>query len=285
MKIGLLDQYHVLRKTDIGYMLLNEDEEEVFLHNNELNKIDIKEGQVIEAFVFYDKKNRTAATLFEPLVTLDRFSFVEVVEVVDSLGIFVHIGISKDILLSKDDLPSDTSLWPKVGDKLFGSLRLKKEAMVFKVANKPEILEHQNDVTYELHQEVEATVYYLSPEGISLITKDKQIIFVYQTNMRKKYRIGETVSVKIIHVKEKEYNGTLILQKELQIDEDAQIILEYLKRHQNEMTITQKSSPETIQKIFKMSKSAFKNALGRLYKQKRIELKEDKTILIQNEGE
>lgn len=285
MKIGLMDQYHVLRKTDIGYMLLNEEEQEVFLHNNELNKIDIKEGQLIDAFVFYDKKNRTAATLFEPKITLNTFAFVEVVEVVETLGVFVNIGISKDMLLSKDDLPTDLHVWPKVGDKLFGSLKLKKETMVFKIANKIEIQEHKNDVMYELHQEVEAFVYYLAQEGISLLTADKQVIFVYQTNMRKKYRIGEAVNVKIIHIKETEYNGTLILQKELQIEEDAQIILEYLKRHQNEMLITQKSSPETIQKIFKMSKSAFKNALGRLYKNKQIELRDDRTVLIQNEGE
>ncbi len=35
------------------------------------------------------------------------------------------MGISKDLLLSKDDLPFDKDLWPKVGDKLYVILYVK----------------------------------------------------------------------------------------------------------------------------------------------------------------
>ena len=38
---------------------------------------------------------------------------------------FLNLGISKDVLLSKDDLGEDESLWPLVGAKLFVELRVK----------------------------------------------------------------------------------------------------------------------------------------------------------------
>lgn len=37
LKPGEIQQLKVLRKTDIGYMLVNKNQDEVFLHNNETN--------------------------------------------------------------------------------------------------------------------------------------------------------------------------------------------------------------------------------------------------------
>lgn len=279
MKIGEMDRYRVLRQTQIGYMLLNDEEEEVFLHNNECNQKTLKEGELLDAFVFYDKKGRTAATLFPPLLSIASFSFVEVVSVVESLGVFVDIGISKDILFSKDDLPQDFTLWPQIGDVLFGTLRIKKQALLFRQANKQEILDSCQSELLAVGDTVEAYAYYLALDGNSFLTKNHQVIFVYHTNMRSTYRLGQKVSIKIIHVSEQEYNGTLIQQKELQIDDDAQTILRYLQTHNNEMAFTGKSSPDVIKRVFNMSKSAFKNALGRLYKLQKIDLLDDKTVL------
>jgi hypothetical protein len=56
------------------------------------------------------------------------------------------------------------------------------------------------------------------------------------------------------------------------IESDGQIILDYLTNHQGKMRFTDKSSAEMIQSVFKMSKSAFKRALGSLYKQGLVEL-------------
>lgn len=46
------------------------------------------------------------------------------------------------------------------------------------------------------------------------------------------------------------------------------------------MIFTSKSSPETIKRVFNMSKVQFKDALGRLYKERKIQLFDDKTVLI-----
>ena len=47
------------------------------------------------------------------------------------LGVFVHIGLSKDILVSLDDLPNLQHLWPKVGDRLYVSLKTDRQERLF----------------------------------------------------------------------------------------------------------------------------------------------------------
>lgn len=279
MSLGIINTYKVLRETDIGYIIYNE-YDEYFLHYNECNKRKLSVGEEVEAFVYLDKKNRLAATLFSPKITLDKSDFCEVVETSEA-GVFVDIGISKDILLSQDDLPLDKSKWPIVGDKVCSVLKIKNMKLLIKMLTKDDMLKHQKpENKLSINSKVEAYVYRITNKGINLIDLNYNVIFVYYKNMRKNYRIGEKVEVTIIHINQDDYTGTLIDQKELMIDYDAEIILKYLQQHNGVMNYTSKTSAEIIYKVFNMSKLSFKRALGRLYKQKKVLLKEDKTILL-----
>src|SRR5690606_14583831 len=113
------------RKTDIAYSLKDEKGEEVFLHVNESGREELKKGSLVEAFLYYDAKGRLAATLSRPKITVGDPGELEVVSVSPNLGVFLDLGISKDVLLSKDDLPKDESLWPQVGDKVYVDLKIK----------------------------------------------------------------------------------------------------------------------------------------------------------------
>ena len=84
------------------------------------------------------------------------------------------------------------------------------------------------------------------------------------------------INVKVINVNERgNYNGTLIANKELVRLDDSEMILRYLKMHGGSIALSDKSSPEDIAKYFPLSKSAFKRAIGNLYKQKLITIKEN----------
>ena len=74
--------------------------------------------------------------------------------------------------------------------------------------------------------------------------------------------------------------GTLNSRKEQMIDPDKEIILKYLEDHHGRMNLTAKSSSEEIEKVFKMSRKAFKRALGALYKERKVEFDEVRTYLI-----
>ena len=56
----------------------------------------------------------------------------------------------------------------------------------------------------------------------------------------------------------------------LQIEEDAEKILQFMKENGGKIDYTDKASPEVIKRDFNMSKSEFKRAIGRLLKEHRI---------------
>lgn len=65
------------------------------------------------------------------------------------------------------------------------------------------------------------------------------------------------------------------------IDADVDKVLEKLKNsREGFLLLTDKSSPDSIRFHMKMSKKAFKKAVGNLYRQKRIVIKEDRIELL-----
>lgn len=276
--LGDLNNLIVDRKTDIGYMLKKADEE-ILLHFNETFEKELIPGDEVEVFLYIDFKGRIAATLAKPLLTLDKDAFLKAIDVNNNLGVFFDMGINKDILLSKDDLPSDKAQWPKKGDTCYLSLVVKKRftaRQVFREDIPEEIIKLNNK------DKVKAYVHKISNNGANLLTKDFNQIFVHHSMIKDKLRIGEEVEVTITYFSDKGYSGSLIKQKEISRFDDANIILSHLVR-KGDIPLTSNSSPEEITKYFDMSKRAFKRALGLLYKERKIEFVDNKTILVKNE--
>ncbi len=272
MEIGKTYQLTVVRKTDLG-CILKANDSEVFLHNNEATKL-LQIDEVVEAFIYLDFKNRIAATMAKPIISLNQANFVRVVEVKPNLGVFVDIGIQKDLLVGKDDLPKQMFLWPVLGDFLFVRLKAKQK-LVGKPLSKNEIKDNFKNI--KENDLLDGYVLQIIEEGIFVLSLERTLIFVHHTQLRKPYRLGEKVSVRIIKVYEHRINGSLIEQKEKMIEKDAQIIFNYLKKNKK-MKLTSNSTPEEIKKIFFMSKKAFKRALGSLYKQRLLDFENEYTI-------
>lgn len=274
MKLGQISEYKVLRETDIGYMI-TDDSGEYFLHFNECAGKHLKDDEIVSAFLYIDKMKRVAATLLTPIVTVETGAICEIVEV-GAAGVFMNIGINRDILLSSDYLLINR--WPQIGDKLPISLKTRAKNLFARILSKNEMIGLHDGVNLEIGEKYLAYVYRITDKGINVVDNHFNTIFIYFKNLRKTYRLGETVEVKISSINENDYSGTLIQQKELMIDKDAQVILDYLTVHGGLMRYTSKSSPEEILKEFNMSKLAFKRALGNLYKKQLVKLENDRTI-------
>ncbi|MCF7932191.1 MAG: hypothetical protein K9K93_03380, partial [Acholeplasmataceae bacterium] len=158
---GRINRLQVRRQTDIGFMLFQSGDE-VFLHFNESDHKALKVNDTVEAFLYFDFKGRLSATLHTPLATIDQAAMLSVCETVSGLGVFVDIGISKDILLSKDDLPSDKALWPRPDDRLYCKIKAKGRLLMAIVppSEIPMPLERP-----ELGDEIEGIVQMIGKEG------------------------------------------------------------------------------------------------------------------------
>jgi uncharacterized protein len=99
--LGTVQILSVSRIIDTGYVL-TDGEEEILLHQNEAKK-ELVEGEQIDVFLYEDKKGKMVATMSIPKVRFDKYDWCEVVKVEPELGVFVYIGIQRDLLVSIDD--------------------------------------------------------------------------------------------------------------------------------------------------------------------------------------
>lgn len=268
---GTVVTLDVVREAPFGYFL-SDGEEDVLLHQTEItDEFNADEPQ--EVFLYQDGQGRIAATMTIPKVQIGQYAWVEVVEVKERLGVFVNIGIKKDILLSVDDLPELKQLWPETGAKLYCSLKIDKKNRLFaKLATEPEMrkLSIPADPS-KLNKDISGTVYKLLLEGTIILTTEGYIGFIHHSERKEEPRLGQTVSGRVIAVKpDGSVNISLLPRAFEQMDADAESIFAYLMSRGGAMPYSDKSFPEEIDKRFKMSKSAFKRALGKLMKEGRV---------------
>ncbi|WP_077621811.1 CvfB family protein [Sediminibacillus massiliensis] len=261
--------------------ILSDGKEKVSLPKEEVTE-DLETGQWTEVFLFLEKDGSLSATKHIPDASLDTYGWSEVVEVINDLGVFVDIGIRKEILVSKDDLPLLQTVWPKEGDSLFVSLEVDKKG---KLLAKPIT---EGDVQQDLvrapdsliKNQITGRIYRATKSGSFMLTEEGYRGFIHPNERKQEPRVGETVNGRVIDVKEDgTINVSLLPLKQEGMHEDAEMILAYLQQHGGEMDFTDKSDPEAIRSTFQISKAAFKRALGKLMKEKKISQTNDKTIL------
>lgn len=261
----------VVREAPFGYFL-SDGTQELLLHETETTGT-LNEGQTVKVFLYRDKTGRLAATMTIPVVVIGSYAWLSVVEVKKNLGVFLDIGIKKDILLSKDDLPARFSQWPVVGDKLYCTLTTdKKNRLLAQPAEEDKIAEISHPASESLfNKQITGTVYRLIDTGASFISDEGIRGFIHESEQKEEQRLGGRITGRVIHVKEDgTVNGSLLPRKHERIDEDAEMLFTYLLNRGGSMPYTDKTHPDDIKKLFDMSKGSFKRALGKLMKEKKV---------------
>ena len=272
LEYGNINKLEVIKITDIAYTL-SDGVNEVFLHfNQSLRELSI--GEKVDAFLYYDQKKRLCATLENPIITSTKYDFVEVVGI-NSAGVFVNIGIAKDILVSKDYLPKFEKQWPRIGDKIPCIIKVKTNQLVAKILEPIDLISNK----LEINQQYSGIVTQVLYNGINICTSDYQMVNINKNLLRKQYHVGEEISFKVTAQKENIYNGTTIEQKEKARLQDSDYILDYLRKMGGMIPLGNQSTPEDIYRVLNMSKSAFKRSVGHLYKLKLIVIEDDRIIL------
>lgn len=277
MILGKFNELIVKRETDISYILTDGDLE-IFLHKKEAER-PYEDGEKIEVFLYDDNQGRITASTKKPLLELDEAALLEVVSFNYNYGVFLYYGMVKDLLLSLDDLPTNKKLWPRPKDKLWVTMKNKNNRLFGEMISRYKLslyLPSPEDLVKS--QSYDAYVQHLLENGLIAFTEQGHEIFVHHNNYREEVRIGQLLTIKIINKNETgNYSGSLIEQKELMLQTDAQTIYQYLLNHGGNMEYTDKSDADEIYRVFHMSKSAFKRALGHLYHLEKIELNKENT--------
>ncbi|GAB2571057.1 CvfB family protein [Gracilibacillus alcaliphilus] len=275
--IGTIQTLKVLRTIDTGYVLEND----ILLHHNETDS-ELEAEQSVDVFLYQDKKGQTIATTQLPTIQIDKYGWAEVVEVLPHLGVFVNIGTSKEILVSKDDLPLFESVWPIIGDELYVSLGKDRKGRLLALPATEGIMERIFELAPDdlLNATISGRIYRTDREGSACITDEGYRGFIHHTERKEEPRLGERVEGRVIEVK---HDGTLNVSlrplKQHSMGEDADMILARLEESNGIIPFSDKSDPEDIRGTFHISKAAFKRALGKLLKEGKVEQRDGKTYL------
>jgi uncharacterized protein len=269
--VGQVTTLTVARKADFGYFL-TDGNEDVLLHINESQK-EYEEGEEVQVFLYLDSHGRTSATSTIPEISVGKYAWVKVTDVNPEIGVFLNIGIQKDLLLGADDLPAHKSVWPKVGDLVYITMRVNRNYLLYARLASDQIIQSISvqAARKDFNKNVQGHVYRTAKVGSWVYTLEGFKGFIHESQRKQEPRLGEKVEGRIIDIKEDgTVNISLLARKEEAQDDDAERIFDYLMSRNGAMPYGDKSMPDDIQQRFGLSKGAFKRAVGKLMKDGRV---------------
>lgn len=273
LSLGVIHQMLVDGQTDEGY-IVTKGQFNGFLTNEETDK-QLNVGSIVDVFVYRNKQGAITLTAQLPELVLGSYAWVEVVDIFPALGVFVSISPTIDVLVSKDDMPYVFKAWPREGDRLYITLKLDREERLLGQTAKENFFQdmyQHASMEIPLNAAITGVVIRTEKEGAVIYSEEGYRGFIHATEMEHSVRLGETVTGRIIEVKENgSVNVSLSPMKHERLDGDAEKIYAYLEAANGTMPFGDKSDADAIRATFGMSKSAFKRALGRLMREGRVE--------------
>ena len=275
MRLGEKQVLTVVKIVDFG-VYLGSDEERVLLPKKQVPE-GIEVGDPVEVFLYKDSSDRMIATTKEPKITLGELAVLEVADV-GRVGAFLDWGLEKDLLLPF----KEQTVKVEKGDRCLVSLYVDKSGRLCATMKVYPLL--RTDSPYQKNDMVRGTVYGISREfGVFVAVDDRYSALIPRREVYGRMFIGQQVEARVADVKA---DGKLDLSVRgripEQMDADAQQIMERIEKNGGSLPFTDKADPERIKMEFGMSKAAFKRAVGRLLKQRKITIDEKKKKILQS---
>lgn len=265
MQLGEYNTLTILRETDPGLFLGDEEENEVLLpHRYKPKHYQI--GDKIDVFLYLDNEERPIATTDEPYLTLNTFGYLRCSDV-NSYGAFMDWGLVKQLFV-----PFKEQARPmKVGNWYIVYLYLDEKTNRLVGSSKSnKYLDNQN-MTLEKFEEVDIMVTHLTEKGANVIINGKHKGLIFIDDIFEDIRTGDRMKAYIKKVREdKKVDVVLQAPGYKSIEPNAQYLLDELKAAGGFLPYHDKTDPEIIKNELGLSKKSFKKAVGSLYKDQQI---------------
>lgn len=257
----------IVKEVEFGVYLGNK-EEKVLLPKKQVPR-GLEAGDPVEVFLYKDSSDRLIATTNEPKLTLGELAVLKVADV-GRIGAFLDWGLEKDLLLPFREQTAKV----RKGDEVLAALYVDKSGRLCATMKVYEKL--RQDAPYQKDDQVEGIVYDTSDNfGVFVAVDDCYSALIPKREAFGNLRVGERVHARVIKVREDGKLDLAVREKAfLQMDTDAQMLMERLEASGGKLPFTDKADPELIKRELGLSKNAFKRAVGRLLKSGKIEIRE-----------
>jgi hypothetical protein len=269
--LGRVSRLYVTRSTANGVYLSSYEYPElsVLLPNNQVPE-GLEKGDILSVFLYKDSEDRLIATRTEPYVALGKVARLKVTDVTN-IGAFLDWGLAKDLFLPFKEQTHRV----KKGEEVLAALYIDKSCRLCATMHIYDYLMSGGD--FQVGEHVTGLVYEITESfGAFVAVDDTYSALIPHNEMTREIHVGDTLRARIKEIRE-DGKLTLSLQEKVpvQMGMDAELVLQKLKEAGGTLPFHDKTSPEIIKREFKMSKNAYKRAIGRLMKEKKIEILED----------
>ena len=271
IELGKKHKLNVIRQTNDGLILVDDQKEEILLPTNECPS-NLKIGDSLNVFIYRDQNEKKIATTVIPKITLHEFALLQVASIT-KVGAFLNWGLNKDLLIpfSEQQQELKEGRWyivyldiDETTDRLFASTYIERQL--------------QNiHITVKEGEKVDLLVYQKTDLGYSVIVNNEHKGLIFENEIFTTINIGDVLKGYVKKIRE-DNKLDISLQPigyKKFIDVNSSNIYQTLIDNNGYLTVTDKSSPEEIKSLFGLSKKAFKKSIGALYKQKKIVIEKD----------
>ncbi len=270
IEIGKYTKLSVAKQVNMGYLLNNKQGEEILLPNNFVPE-NIQTGDKLKVFAYKNSRNEIVATTQKPNIILNEFAFLEVKSNTEH-GTFLDWGLDKDLFVPFSEQTSKM----KEGNWYLVYLYFDKKSERLAATTKTNKFIESVNVDLKTGEEVAILITEKKELGYSVIIDNRYKGMVYNNEIFRVINPGDKMNGFVKNVREDGKVDVSIQRLGYKnIEPDAEKIVEKLKENDGVLYLNDKSEPEDIQFALQMSKKAFKRAVGNLFKQNIIRIKDD----------
>lgn len=274
LEVGKFYDLKIVKTVDFGVYLSESenDEQKVLLPKKEVPEGSGK-GDTLNVFIYRDSDDRLIATVKKPLIDMDNLAALEVKDV-SKIGAFLDWGLDKDLLLPyKEQIRT-----VHIGDKFLVALYTDKSDRLCATMKINKYLSENSP--YKKDDKVTGTVINVNPEmGAYIAVDNKYYGMLNKNEIHERLESGTVIEARVASVRsDGKLNLSLREKAYIQMDSDVLTIKKVMQEFGGELPFDDKVDPATIEKYFKMSKNAFKRAIGRMMKNG-IVLKEEGRLI------
>ena len=263
--IGKFNKLKVERVVDFGVFLDGGNLGEILLPSIYVPS-DCEQGDEIDAFIYCDSDDELIATTKKPKATVGELALLRVRNI-NFVGAFLDWGLNKDLLV-----PFDEQLKRMEEGECY-VVYIYQEPGHIRLAASSKVENYLNETTpeYEVGEEVDLLIYDESDLGFKAVINRTHTGLIYHSEIFKHIETGDELKGYVTHVRE-DGKIDLSLQKPGYQKADAlsDRILDMLEKKGGFLAVGDKSEPDIIYDMFGVSKKKYKQALGDLYKKRKI---------------
>ena len=270
IELGNYNTLTILRSTSVGLFLGDKDVDDLLLPTKYVPE-EYEIGDEINVFCYLDHEERPIATTLQPFIKRNEFGFLRVAEV-NEIGAFMDWGLEKHLLVPYGEQRTKLIegnwqvIYCYLDDKSF---RMVGSSKLSKFLNNDSLEVVEND-------EVDLLVYRRSELGWDVVVNGRYRGLIFHSDIFQPIAEGDSLKGFVKHIRpDKKLDITLQPIGARALEPAAQIIYQKLLEQDGFLKLHDKSSPEEIKTWFSMSKKTFKKAIGTLYKDHKISIKED----------